>query len=197
MDESDGAGTGATVGLLLAAGAGRRMGRPKALLRDELGRPWTEIAVAALLDGGCDGVVVVLGAESSAALGLVPDRPGVHTVVAPDWERGLGASLATGLAEVAQKPGAVAALITLVDLPGMPADAVRRVLGHRGPRPEALAQAVYDGRPGHPVLIGRDHWSGLRDVLHGDRGAGAYLRQHGAERIDCADLWDGADQDTP
>ena len=79
------------VGLLLAAGAGVRYGMPKVLA--EQGK-WLRAAVAALAGGGCDDVVVVLGA---AVVDVpAPARP----VVAEDWQRGMGASLATGLAAV-------------------------------------------------------------------------------------------------
>ena len=96
-----------------------------------------------------------------------------------------------------------AALVSLVDLPGLPSAAVRRVLGERAGRTGAVRQAEYAGRPGHPVLIGRAHWTALSDHLDGaaadpssaDRGAGAWLRAVGAEPVPCADLWDGADQD--
>lgn len=186
-----------TVGLVLAAGAGTRMGRPKALVRDDAGRPWVEIAVGALLDGGCDEVVVVLGAAADEAVALVPPLPGVRPVVARSWRDGLGASLAAALVALAEDPAVDAALVTLVDLPGLPASAVRRVLGAPGGRVAALRQAEYDGAPGHPVLIGRAHWGALRAELVGDRGAGSYLRRNGADRVACADLWDGADQDRP
>ena len=54
-------------GLLLAAGAGRRMGMPKALVRDDAGEPWLVRGVRALRDGGCDAVTVVLGAGAEEA----------------------------------------------------------------------------------------------------------------------------------
>jgi CTP:molybdopterin cytidylyltransferase MocA len=185
-----------TVGLVLAAGAGTRMGRPKALVRDDTGRPWLELAVGALLDGGCDGVVVVLGAAADEARALVPARTAVSVIVAERWRDGLGASLDAGLTALEVDQAVDAALVALVDLPGLPADAVRRVLGPR-PRVDTLRQAVHDGRPGHPVLLGRAHWPAVRAELDGDRGAGAYLRRNGADRVECADLWDGADQDRP
>lgn len=197
---------GRTTGLLLAAGAGTRMGRPKALVAGPDGTPWTVHAAATMLAGGCDGVVVVLGARADEAALLLHDRPGVRTVVAPDWATGLGASLARGLAALAvSSPPVDAALVSLVDLPGLPSEAVRRVLGARVGRATAVRQAVYAGRPGHPVLIGRSHWTALSDHLDGaaadpssaDRGAGAYLRSVGAEQVPCADLWNGADQDRP
>ncbi|MDE0545077.1 hypothetical protein [Microbacterium sp. C7(2022)] len=61
----------------------------------------------------------------------------------------------------------------------------------------ALAQATYDGTPGHPVIIGSAHFAALVETLDGDRGAGLYLRAHGALRVECGDLWSGADVDRP
>lgn len=204
------AGSGRVVGVVLAAGAGTRMGRPKALVRRPDGRPWVDLAASALLDGGCDAVVVVLGAASREARALVPDRPAVRSVVADDWERGQSASLLTGLSAAAEDPDGTAALVTLVDLPGLPHAAVRRVLDDGGRTTldcSSLRRAVHDGRPGHPVLLGRDHWRALGASLRAaldpgavadaDRGAGPWLRSAGAQPVECGDLWDGADQDRP
>lgn len=180
-------------GIVLAAGAGRRMGTPKALLATPDGQPWVERAVLALREAGCAHVVVVLGARADEARAFVP--AGAHAVVADDWERGLSASLRAGLA-AASHPSLLrdAVLVTLVDLPGLPAEAARRVIGD-DVRADVLRRASYDGRPGHPVLVGRDHWAPMALSLDGDSGAQAYLTEAGVELIDCADLWDGADVD--
>lgn len=198
------------VGVLLAAGAGTRAGRPKALVRDADGTPWLARGGATLLDGGCDAVVVVLGARAEEARLLVPADPRLLVVVADDWAEGLGASLRAGLdavggLEVASLLGAAGApeearstLVSLVDLPGLPPAAVARLLDGEGARSAgALRQAVSGGRPGHPVLVGPDHRSALAATLHGDVGARDYLRAHDAEQVDCTDLWDGADVDRP
>ena len=60
-----------------------------------------------------------------------------------------------------------------------------------------LARAVFDGRPGHPVLIARHHWTPAAATLSGDRGARAYLDAHGVVDVECGDLYDGHDVDTP
>ena len=171
-------------GIVLAAGAGTRAGGPKALRHDESGAPWVTLAVDALRSVTSD-VTVVLGVAVDA-----PVPEGVQVVVAPDWESGMSASLRAGLEAVPPGDGA---LVTLVDLPGIPAAVVERIA--EGAWPGVLRQAVYDGRPGHPVLIGRDHVRWAAESLDGDRGARAYLLEHGVDEIECGDLWDGADVD--
>jgi CTP:molybdopterin cytidylyltransferase MocA len=177
-------------GIILAAGAGTRAGGPKALRHEPDGMPWSARAVTTLRAGGCATVLVVLGAESEAARELLP--PDADVVVADDWATGLSASLRVGLR--AAPTDATAALITLVDLPGLPPAAVARLLAE--PLDTAtLRRATFRGLPGHPVVIGRDHWAAAAESAEGDRGAGRYLKQHGAELVECSDLWDGADQD--
>ncbi len=184
-------------GVLLAAGAGSRLGGPKALLRRADGSAYLAFAVDALLGGGCDRVTVVLGAAADLARPLVPSRAEVAVVLARDWPQGMSASLRAGLEGLAAGD-AGAALVMLVDLPDVTAAVVRRVLGAAGPRTErALVRATYGGRPGHPVLLGRAHWPGVLAGLSGDEGARAYLAQHGTLEVECGDLAAGYDVDRP
>jgi CTP:molybdopterin cytidylyltransferase MocA len=107
----------------------------------------------------------------------------------------MAASLATGLAALQHDDGEVA-LVMLVDLPDVDAAACRRVLA-AAEGPTSLARATYDGRPGHPVLMGRDHWFAAAATLDGDEGAKAYLRDHGCVAVECGDLATGHDVDRP
>lgn len=191
-------------GLLLAAGAGRRMGGPKALLRDPRGVPYLDRTVGLLLEGGCDRVTVVLGASSQDARTLLDEAgwsadESVGVVVADDWDEGMGASLRAGLRALGSGD-ADAALVTLVDLPDVDEPVLRRVLDTAAVAPsfaQALVRATYDGRPGHPVLIGRDHWEGVVATAEGDRGARTYFGRHQPVACECADLATGRDLDRP
>lgn len=181
-------------GIVLAGGAGSRYGQPKIFARDADGVLWLERVVAALREGGCEQVLVVIGAESERACAVVDTLDAVSAVVAADWELGLSASVRAGLAAAA-KTDADTAVIAPVDVPRMPASVVTRVLRAAAGR-TGLARAVYEGRPGHPVAIGRDHWELVAASVHGDSGANRYLATHGAVAVECADLWDGTDIDT-
>jgi len=184
-------------GLLLAAGAGTRMGLPKALVVGDDGTPWLHRALRVLQDGGCRQVTVVLGAAAEEAAVLVAQAPvehqAVHVVVAADWAEGMGASLRAGLAAI--DPHVDAAVVTLVDLPDLTAEVVRRVVAAEA-GPAALARATYDGTPGHPVLLGRDHWDGVIATAIGDAGARDYLEARDVTTVECGDLATGRDVDT-
>jgi nicotine blue oxidoreductase len=203
------AGT-SVVGLVLAAGAGTRMGGPKALIRDRTGVPWVRTRAETLLAGGCDRVLVAVGAEAATVRAQLPDGPssGIGVVVVPGWQEGMGASLTAGLdACAAVRPPPRAVLVALVDVPGLTSPAVARIVragvtapasgGTGRPLDAVLVQASYLGVPGHPVLLGRDHWDGVRAAASGDSGARRYLRDRDVMLVECADVADGTDVDTP
>ena len=174
-------------GVLLAAGAGSRMGRPKALVHDERGS-WLVRGVEVLAGGGCDEVLVVLGAAVDEARALVPDW--VRVVVAEDWASGMSASLRAGL----RAASGDAAVVSLVDLPDLVPAVVERVRT-AAVGAGALARAAYDGEPGHPVLLGRDHWPAVLGTAQGDRGARDYLATADVTLVECGDLAGGRDVD--
>ncbi len=177
-------------GVVLAAGKETQTAGAKALRKAEDGRSWLEIACTALRDAGCREVIVVLGAQADAASALVPR--GTLPVVATDWEDGHAASLRVGLAAAATS-STDAVLLTLVDLPHQTAAAGRRVLEAALDDPRGtLARAHYDGEPGHPVLMGRDHWGDIAETIVGDMDASDYLVTHLTAQVDCSDLGGGA-----
>lgn len=182
-------------GILLAAGGGTRMGRPKALVT-LAGTSLVERGTAGLREAGCSPVVVVVGADADDVR-VLAERAGADVVVhASDWERGQSASLRAGLRALADTT-AYAACVLLVDLPDVGAEVVARVTAAAGDGPAALARAAYQGVPGHPVVMGRDHWAAVDDTAHGDAGARGYLATHPHTTVECGDLATGRDVDTP
>ncbi|WP_435796028.1 nucleotidyltransferase family protein [Micromonospora zamorensis] len=180
-----------TAGLLLAAGAGRRYGRPKALVELD-GVPLVRRGITLLGDGGCAPVHVVLGAGADE----VPDLPGAVPVRHDGWPEGLGSSLRRGLASLpADVPAAV---VVLVDQPLLSPVAVRRVrAAYAGGA--LVAVATYAGRPGHPVLLARATWPLLDRYAVGDRGARDLLRDRPdlVVEVPCDDVGAPLDVDTP
>ncbi|KUN89835.1 4-diphosphocytidyl-2C-methyl-D-erythritol synthase [Streptomyces bungoensis] len=186
---------GEIAGLLLAAGGGRRLGgRPKALLTHR-GRPLVEHAAGVLRAAGCGRIHVVLGAAADEVRERA-ELGGCVLVDSPDWAAGMGSSLRAGLGSLAGT-GARAALVSLVDQPGIGPEAVARVLGAYEDE-TSLAAAAYAGVRGHPVLFGAAHWPGIAATATGDRGARAYLNGHAAalRLVECADVAEPYDIDT-
>ncbi|WBB68122.1 nucleotidyltransferase family protein [Micromonospora sp. WMMD812] len=178
-------------GLVLAAGAGRRFGRPKALVEFD-GEPLVRRAVRLLRAGGCAPVHVVVGAGADD----LPALPDAELVRNPDWRQGMGLSLRRGLASMPEP--VAAAVVVLVDQPLLTPAAVRRVRAAHAAG-AVVATATYAGRPGHPVLLGRTTWPLLDRYATGDRGARDLLRARPdlVVRVPCDGVGDPLDADTP
>ena len=172
-------------GLVLAAGAGVRFGGPKAPYVLD-GERLVDRAVRVMCDAGCEPVVVVLGAW----VGEVPDAV---VVVNNEWSEGMGSSLRTGLSALEPKADVDGVIVTLVDLPGLTADGVRRLLES----PAQIAAATFDGERGHPVKFAREHWAEVITVARGDEGARRFLiGRSDVVRVEIGDIATGADMDT-
>ena len=177
-------------GLVLAAGAGTRFGGRKQLAELE-GRPLLEHALRAMTAAPVGRVVVVLGALVEEVTATV-DLHGAEPCPCERWDEGQAASLACGLAELAD---CEAVVVTLGDQPRMSPDAIRRVINARGGGAAAV-RATYRGAPGHPVLLERDLFESFRDVT-GDHGARNLLLSVQVREVPCEDLGGGEDVDTP
>jgi CTP:molybdopterin cytidylyltransferase MocA len=187
--------SGAPAGLVLAAGTGRRFGAPKAMIRYD-GELLVDRATRTLAAAGCDPVVVVLGAEAERVIDAAR-LDGCVTLVNDGWAEGMGGSLRCGLSALADL-GATSVAVTLVDIPGMTADAVRRL--HESWRAGATAVvATYGGEPGHPVILDASIWADVAERAVADAGARAWLREHPESVVEvaCDDLGSSTDIDTP
>ncbi|RZS91686.1 molybdenum cofactor cytidylyltransferase [Motilibacter rhizosphaerae] len=155
--------------LVLAAGASRRLGRPKQL-EVVRGRPLLAHALDAA--SAADEVLVLTGAYAERMGGLLPDVPVLHIA---NWGRGMGHVLACGVR--ALPPEAEAVVVLLADTPGIGASAVGEVIAawHAGAGP--VVSAEYDGVSGHPRLFDRSLFAELGD-LEGDTGAASLLQRH-------------------
>ncbi len=213
--------TGAVGGLVLAAGAGRRFGIPKALVTLG-GEPLVQRCARMLADGGCAPVLVVLGAQAADVIrstSLSEER----VVLAPDWAVGMSASLRRGLAALAAidenladsdgntndgntngrnmdggNAGLDAVVIALADQPLIGAEAVRRLLAAHASGAVA-AVASYGGQPRNPVLLRRAVWAEVSALAHGDVGARAWLRANPDRvvMVPCDGTGSPDDVDTP
>ena len=182
-------------GLVLAAGEGRRFGRPKALVRwgDRL---LVERAVATLRAAGCSPVVVVLGAAADE-VARTSDLGDAVVVVNDAWRTGMGSSLCTGLGALSDLH-APAAVVLLVDQPQVGPQLVHRLVERWSSAVPAVV-ASYDGNRRNPVLLNASVWPEVVSRAVGDVGARGWLDAHADEvaLVACDDLGSDIDIDTP
>jgi CTP:molybdopterin cytidylyltransferase MocA len=179
-------------GVLLAAGEGRRLGVPKALVSLD-GELLVQRGVRLLREGGCDAVRVVLGARAPEVLerGSLP----AEVVVNSSWAEGMATSLHAGLAGHGRE--VVAVVVALVDQPRIGPEAVRRLLAaHRSGAVAAVA--TYGGAPRNPVLLGRAVWPDVIASSTGESGAREWLAAHPdlVAAVPCDDTGSSVDIDT-
>jgi molybdenum cofactor cytidylyltransferase len=156
----------AVAAVVLAAGASRRMGRPKLLLTHQ-GRPLLRRAVEAAADGGCDPVVVVLGADAEHYRPLLEGTPAliVHN---PEYEYGMSTSIRAGIEALPEDTRA--AVILLADQPFIDGEIVRRLVETYRATGGKIVACRYGEVVGVPTLFDRAVFLDLL-VLDGDQGA--------------------------
>jgi molybdenum cofactor cytidylyltransferase len=187
------------LGLLPAAGKSERMGRPKLALPLG-GRTVLERVVTALRQGGVDHVLVV-AAPHTAELAPLAEAAGAACLLLRHETPDMRATVERGLAWLEDHfhpgPGDAWALVP-ADHPALDAAVVRRLLDAHAAAGASVVVPTFQGRRGHPTLIGWEHVAGLRAHPPGE-GVNAYLRLHRGRTLELAVDSDAVlcDLDTP
>jgi molybdenum cofactor cytidylyltransferase len=180
-------------GIVLAAGASSRMGRPKPLLSAG-GRSFVRAVITTLKAGGVDRVVVVVRPAVPDVVAEVASA-GADAVPNPDPDRGQLSSLLAGL-DAVDRPGVDGVLVTLVDVPLVRATTVAALLARAAVSPAPILRVACRGAHGHPVIFTRPVFAALRAA---DPAAGArpVMRAFTVENVEVDDPGILRDVDTP
>ncbi len=183
-----------TAAAVLAAGRGSRLGgnasKPLLVWR---GRPLVAWAVDAAVGSGLGPVVVVVGYRGDEVRAALGDDHHLLVVDNPGWDEGIASSLRAALAALTPLVEVDAVAVGLADQPLVGAGAYARLAATGGDAP--IRAAVYDGRPGNPVILARSLWPDAMR-LRGDTGARTLMRDRTVDRIECGDTGSAADIDT-
>ena len=160
--------------ILLAAGESSRMGQLKALLPWR-GRTLLEHQFSALLDGGADSVIVVLGHRADDLRPLCEGREGVSCTLNPHYLQGKTTSIKAGLA--ALDPAGVGDILLLnVDQPRSAEDVARILDVHRSGA-SAITVPEYKGKGGHPIALSASLLPELLAIDEESQGIKAVVRR--------------------
>jgi molybdenum cofactor cytidylyltransferase len=184
--------------IVLAAGKSSRMGRSKGALLLAGGDTFVTRIVRTLKAASVEDVVVVVGHDAKAVVdAFAASDLEARFVENPDYEQGQLSSLLAGL-RVVDRPGVVAVLVTLVDVPLVSASTVRAVLERYQATRAPVVRPVRGNQHGHPVLIDRRLFDAVRRSDPAV-GAKAVIHANVSAAGDVAVEDDGAfaDADTP
>ena len=154
--------------LILAAGASRRLGEPKQLIKYE-GTSLVRRIASESVKAGIGNVTVVTGYKTDEIAMEISDLK-VDVFYNEDWEEGIGASIRNGLKYVLKKqPDTNAILITMVDQPFVNAQHLQKIANAYDPARPMIIASAYSGTFGVPVLVDNYYFEKLSE-LKGDEG---------------------------
>ena len=160
--------------IILAAGASRRMGKPKQLLEWQ-NQSLLEHAIQYARSLLNDRVIVLLGAHAESIQTSV-NLDSVTVIVNPDWQEGVASSIRTGVQ--ALPVTAAAALILLCDQPLISPAHIQPILTGWQNEPTRLVASQYKNSIGVPALFPAEFFRPLLE-LKGDQGAKRLLLEFG------------------
>jgi len=184
---------GPIVGLVLAAGMSRRLGRPKQLL-DLAGKPLVMHVVARAIASTLDRVVVVVGHAGDQVAKALRNQD-VEIVHNPDFAAGQSTSLIAGMHALPM--GTDAIVVLLGDQPLVSTAAIDALIEGRRNFVDPVVMTGYGDVRSHPILFGRELFAELLNSS-GDQGAREVIRSHAADVlvVDSGDPTPPADVDT-
>jgi len=190
-------------GIILAAGAGRRFGKPKQLL-DWKGQPFVRAVAKTAIEAGMSPVIVVTGANHEEVESVIKDL-NVMVVRNEEWQRGQASSIRKGLQALPSLPpdgrftksqSAGAAIFLLADQPQVDSSILRVLIErHAEGLFDIVAPLVMDRRA-NPVLFDQTTFSDLLQ-LEGDVGGRAIFHKYRVEYLPWHDDRLLLDVDTP
>lgn len=185
-------------GVILAAGASRRMGEPKQLL-EHGGKPLLQHTLEAVRGAMPDApVVTVLGAHADSIKAVLGSKLN-DAVVNKNWKEGLSTSLKCGLGFLRERhPNLDGVLFSLADQPRLRSQLLRSLIDAAAANPDArVAAARYDGHLGAPCILSASGFAQV-DQIRGDQGLRALFGTLDPTQVAPVDLPELAlDVDTP
>ncbi len=177
--------TGKVYAVLLAAGTSRRFGAAK-LLEPWHGRPLLHYPLEAAREA-CPGRVCVVTGHCHEDIARAVDRIADEVVFNPQYEHGIGTSLACGVRACSNSADGI--VVMLADQPLVTGTHLGRIIDRWSGAPDRIVATGFDETRGPPVLFGRQYFDALEE-LSGDAGARTVLEENEAavevERFDDA-----------
>lgn len=169
----------AIAGLLLAAGSSSRLGRPKQLIEFD-GETLIRRAANALINAGCEPVIVVLGSEVELSK---QQLNGLNVRIAENaaWQTGMSSSIREGMSHVILE-NVDGVLISVCDQPQVTAGHLQTLATRFAETHAAVTAAEYDNILGVPAVFSRELFDDLMN-LTGDKGARDLIRNHPAVSV--------------
>lgn len=181
-----------TAGIILAAGASSRLGKPKQVLPWR-GEPLVRHVARTVLSAGLQPVVVVTGYSATEVNAAVQDLP-VSVVNNPDWQSGQSTSIKVGLTSVPVRCGST--LFLLADQPQLSIELVRGLVELHTQTLSPLVAPLIDGQRGNPVLFDKATFEDLNQLI-GDTGGRALFAHYSVAWLPWYDDMQNLDVDTP
>ncbi len=166
--------------VILAAGAGRRMGgKNKAMLLWQ-GQTFLQRIADCLRTLGDVECVVVVAEPHASETEREANRLGVSCIRNPSPERGMGSSVALGFSYASKHFAADACWLWPVDAPGVDVATLKNVRDLAGVG--KILTPRFGERGGHPTLVGREVWRELEACESESAGARSVFRRDPSRR---------------